>query len=52
MARKLRFFREQMVKVGLSSSMRSIRSSDVDLDHLEVVRSLNRYSGIDIFLMI
>ncbi|EXC04207.1 Vacuolar proton translocating ATPase 100 kDa subunit [Morus notabilis] len=36
MARKLRFFREQMVKAGLSSSMWSIRSSDIDLDHLEV----------------
>lgn len=36
MARKLRFFREQMVKAGLSPSMRSIGSNDIDLDHLEV----------------
>lgn len=36
MARKLRFFREQMVKAGWSPSMRSIRSNDIDLDHLEV----------------
>lgn len=36
MARKLRFFREQMVKAGLSPSTRSIRSNDIDLDRLEV----------------
>lgn len=36
MARKLRFFRDQMVKAGLSPSMRSVRSNDIDLDHLEV----------------
>ncbi|GAV70191.1 V_ATPase_I domain-containing protein [Cephalotus follicularis] len=36
MARKLRFFQEQMTKAGFSTSARSARSSDVDLDNLEV----------------
>ncbi|XVE94623.1 hypothetical protein REPUB_Repub02eG0024700 [Reevesia pubescens] len=36
MARKLRFFKEQMAKAGLSPSARSARSDDIDLDHLEV----------------
>lgn len=36
MARKLRFFKEQMVKAGLSPSTRSAISDDVDLDNLEV----------------
>ena len=36
MSRKLRFFREQMVKAGLLPSTRSTRSSNVDLDDLEV----------------
>ncbi|PNT47491.1 hypothetical protein POPTR_002G028600v4 [Populus trichocarpa] len=35
MARKLRFFKEQMKKAGLSPT-KSLRSSDVDLDRLEV----------------
>ncbi|KAJ6708791.1 V-TYPE PROTON ATPASE SUBUNIT A [Salix koriyanagi] len=35
MARKLRFFKEQMTKAGLSPT-KSLRSSDVDLDRLEV----------------
>ncbi|XP_041021408.1 V-type proton ATPase subunit a3-like [Juglans microcarpa x Juglans regia] len=35
MARRLRFFREQMKKAGLSSSSR-FRSNDIDLDNLEV----------------
>ncbi|KAK6245495.1 hypothetical protein SCA6_008585 [Theobroma cacao] len=36
MARKLRFFKEQMTKAGLSPSTRSARNDDVDLDNLEV----------------
>ena len=36
MTRKLRFFKEQMTKAGLSPSVRSARSDDVDLDNLEV----------------
>ncbi|KAL9395595.1 hypothetical protein Peur_009848 [Populus x canadensis] len=35
MARKLRFFKEQMKKAGLSPT-KSLRSGDVDLDRLEV----------------
>ena len=36
MARKLRFFKEQMMKAGLSPSARSAGCDDVDLDNLEV----------------
>ncbi|XP_028803008.1 V-type proton ATPase subunit a3-like isoform X2 [Neltuma alba] len=36
MTRKLRFFKEQMAKAGLSPSTRSMREGEVDLDHLEV----------------
>ncbi|OMO75275.1 Vacuolar proton ATPase [Corchorus olitorius] len=36
MARKLRFFKEQMTKAGLSPSTRSMMDDDVDLDNLEV----------------
>ncbi|KAE8057188.1 hypothetical protein FH972_013897 [Carpinus fangiana] len=36
MARKLRFFREQMKKAGLPPSTRFNRSNDIDLDNLEV----------------
>ncbi|KAJ6931788.1 hypothetical protein NC652_015081 [Populus alba x Populus x berolinensis] len=36
MARRLRFFKEQMRKAGLSPSTKSLRSGDIDLDHLEV----------------
>ncbi|KAF9683096.1 hypothetical protein SADUNF_Sadunf05G0176600 [Salix dunnii] len=36
MARKLRFFKEQMRKAGLSPSTKSLRSGDIDLDYLEV----------------
>ncbi|XP_062164607.1 V-type proton ATPase subunit a3-like [Alnus glutinosa] len=36
MARKLRFFREQMTKAGLPPSSRFNRSNDIDLDNLEV----------------
>ncbi|KAK9005472.1 hypothetical protein V6N11_042903 [Hibiscus sabdariffa] len=36
MARKLRFFKEQMMKAGLSPSARSVISDDFDLDNLEV----------------
>ncbi|WCJ35271.1 V-type proton ATPase 116 kDa subunit a 1 [Euphorbia peplus] len=36
MARKLRFFKEHMTKAGLSTSMRSVSSNDIDLDNLEV----------------
>ena len=36
MARKLRFFKEQMTKAGLSPT-KSLRSSEVDLDRLEVL---------------
>uniref|UniRef100_A0A2N9F0K9 V-type proton ATPase subunit a n=1 Tax=Fagus sylvatica TaxID=28930 RepID=A0A2N9F0K9_FAGSY len=36
MARKLRLFREQMTKAGLSPSTRITRSNDIDLDNLEV----------------
>lgn len=36
MARKLRFFREQMTKAGLPPSTRFNRSNDIDLDNLEV----------------
>lgn len=37
MARRLRFFKEQMKKAGLSPSATSTMSNDIDLDHLEVV---------------
>lgn len=36
MARKLRFFKEQMIKAGLSLSTKSTRTGDTDLDNLEV----------------
>ncbi|KAK9026245.1 hypothetical protein V6N11_039089 [Hibiscus sabdariffa] len=36
MARKLRFFKEQMMKAGLLPSARSVISDDFDLDNLEV----------------
>lgn len=36
MARRLRFFKEQMKKAGLSPSATSTMSNDIDLDHLEV----------------
>lgn len=36
MARKLRLFKEQMTKAGLSPSTRITRSNDIDLDNLEV----------------
>lgn len=37
MARRLRFFREQMTKAGISPSRRSTEETEVDLDNLEVV---------------
>lgn len=40
MARRLRFFKEQMKKAGLSPSTRSMISNDIDLDNLEVVSVL------------
>ncbi|CAK9142062.1 unnamed protein product [Ilex paraguariensis] len=36
MARKLRFFREQMLKAGLSPSAGSVTQIDIDVDDLEV----------------
>ncbi|XP_022769093.1 V-type proton ATPase subunit a3-like [Durio zibethinus] len=36
MARKLRFFKDQMTKAGLSPSVRSAMNDSVDLDNLEV----------------
>ncbi|KAF5740815.1 V-type proton ATPase subunit a3-like [Tripterygium wilfordii] len=36
MARKLRFFREQMTKASLSPSIHSERSTDIYIEHLEV----------------
>uniref|UniRef100_A0A5B6ZDC6 V-type proton ATPase subunit a n=2 Tax=Davidia involucrata TaxID=16924 RepID=A0A5B6ZDC6_DAVIN len=36
MARKLRFFREQMSKAGLSPSTKSVTRADIDMDDLEV----------------
>lgn len=36
MARKLRFFKEQMSKAGLSPSSRSAENVDIDFDNLEV----------------
>ncbi|TYK00978.1 V-type proton ATPase subunit a3 isoform X2 [Cucumis melo var. makuwa] len=36
MARKLRFFREQMARAGLSPSSHSLGTPDFDLDNLEV----------------
>uniref|UniRef100_A0A9I9E483 Uncharacterized protein n=1 Tax=Cucumis melo TaxID=3656 RepID=A0A9I9E483_CUCME len=35
MARKLRFFREQMARAGLSPSSHSLGTPDFDLDNLE-----------------
>lgn len=43
MARRLRFFKEQMKKAGLSPSARSTTGNDIDLDDLEVV-----FSGVDL----
>ena len=45
MARKLRLFKEQMTKAGLSPSTRITRSNDIDLDNLEVAI----YCNIDFF---
>lgn len=45
MARKLRLFKEQMTKAGLSPSTRITRSNDIDLDNLEVAI----YCKIDFF---
>ncbi|PSS26027.1 V-type proton ATPase subunit a3 like [Actinidia chinensis var. chinensis] len=36
MARKLRFFRDQMLKAGLSPSAKSVSRADIDMDDLEV----------------
>ncbi|KAK4276538.1 hypothetical protein QN277_014675 [Acacia crassicarpa] len=36
MARKLRFFREQMTKAGIAPSRKSAEETEVDLDNLEV----------------
>lgn len=36
MARKLRFFKEQMVKAGFSPSTKSEARGDIDVDDLEV----------------
>ncbi|XVE67023.1 hypothetical protein DITRI_Ditri08aG0127000 [Diplodiscus trichospermus] len=36
MARKLRFFKEQMLKAGFSPSMKSVARTDIDMDDLEV----------------
>lgn len=36
MARKLRFFKDQMSKAGLSSSIKSVLRVDIDMDDLEV----------------
>lgn len=38
MARTLRLFKEQMVKAGVSPSMRSTRDGGLDLENLEVVK--------------
>lgn len=43
MARRLRFFKEQMKKAGLSPSTRSTTGNDIDLDNMEVV-----FSGVDL----
>lgn len=45
MARKLRLFKDQMTKAGLSPSTRITRSNDIDLDNLEVAI----YCNIDFF---
>ncbi|OMO75573.1 Vacuolar proton ATPase [Corchorus olitorius] len=36
MARKLRFFKEQMLKAGFSSSIKPVERADIDVDDLEV----------------
>lgn len=36
MARKLRFFKDQMSKAGLSTSIKSVSRVDIDMDDLEV----------------
>lgn len=36
MARKLRFFKEQMMKAGLTSSIKSLSGAEINVDDLEV----------------
>lgn len=36
MARKLRFFKDQMEKAGVSPSTKSVTQADIDVDDLEV----------------
>lgn len=40
MSRKLRFFKDQISKAGLLSSMRPVMQPDVELEELEVITAL------------
>lgn len=42
MARKLRFFKEQMLKAGFSPSAKSLGETDIGFDDLEVQHLLPR----------
>ena len=42
MARKLRFFKEQILKAGFSLSTKSVAQTDIDVDDLEVHHLLPR----------
>ena len=44
MARKLRFFRDQMLKAGLSPSAKYVSRADIDMDDLEVNGNVHYYS--------
>ena len=50
MARKLRFFKEQMLKAGFSPSTKPEARSDIDVDDLEVHHLLSRNAFFILFL--
>lgn len=51
MARKLRFFREQMSKAGLSPSMKLMTQVDIDMDDLEVYKENYHLFKLFFFLL-
>lgn len=50
MARKLRFFKDQMYKAGLSSS-KSTYGSVISLDELEVNKQTNGFNGVHVHVI-
>lgn len=49
MARKLRFFKEQMTKSGVAPSPRPITRADIDLDDLEVQVFSEVFISVQVF---